>query len=79
MVHWRREWQPTSVFLPQEPHEQYKKAKRALESPQIMHFRESWCSRQNKDFQKMSMFISLYSLNVLFYIAGMFKLRWLVE
>ena len=28
MVHWRREWQTTSVFLPWEPHEQYKKAKR---------------------------------------------------
>ena len=25
MVHWRREWQTTSVFLPQEPHEQYEK------------------------------------------------------
>ena len=23
MVHWRREWQPTSVFLPGESHEQY--------------------------------------------------------
>ena len=22
-VHWRREWQTTSVFLPREPHEQY--------------------------------------------------------
>ena len=28
MVHWRREWQNTSVFLPWEPHEQYEKAKR---------------------------------------------------
>ena len=27
VVHWRREWQITSVFLPWEPHEQYKKAK----------------------------------------------------
>ena len=26
--HWRREWQTTLVFLPWEPHEQYKKAKR---------------------------------------------------
>ena len=26
-VHWRREWQTTSVFLPWEPHEQYEKAK----------------------------------------------------
>ena len=25
MVHWRREWQTTSVFLPWEPHEQYKR------------------------------------------------------
>ena len=27
MVHWRKEWQTTSVFLPWEPHERYKKAK----------------------------------------------------
>ena len=27
MVHWRREWQTTSVFLPREPHEQYEKQK----------------------------------------------------
>ena len=27
MVHWRREWQTTSVFLPWEPHEQCEKAK----------------------------------------------------
>ena len=27
MVHWRREWQTTSVFLPREPHEQYEKVK----------------------------------------------------
>ena len=28
VVHWRREWQTTSVFLPQEPHERYEKTKR---------------------------------------------------
>ena len=28
VVHWRRQWQTTSVFLPWEPHEQYEKAKR---------------------------------------------------
>ena len=27
VLYWRREWQTTSVFLPQEPHEQYEKAK----------------------------------------------------
>ena len=27
MIHWRREWQTTSVFLPREHHEQYEKAK----------------------------------------------------
>ena len=27
LVHWRREWQTTSVFLPWESHEQYEKAK----------------------------------------------------
>ena len=26
VVHWRREWQTTSVFLPWEPHEQYEKS-----------------------------------------------------
>ena len=29
VVHWRREWQTTSLFLPWEPHEQYEKAKRS--------------------------------------------------
>ena len=28
VVHWRREWQTTPVFLPWEPHEQYAKVKR---------------------------------------------------
>ena len=28
VVHWRRDWQTTSVFLPWEPHEQYEKVKR---------------------------------------------------
>ena len=28
VVHWRREWQTTSLFLPWEPHEAYEKAKR---------------------------------------------------
>ena len=27
-MRWRRKWQPTPVFLPGEPHEQYEKAKR---------------------------------------------------
>ena len=27
VVHWGREWQTTSVFLPWEPHEQYEMAK----------------------------------------------------
>ena len=27
IVHWRREWQTTSVLLPWEPHEQYEKIK----------------------------------------------------
>ena len=27
-IHWKREWQTTPVFLLQEPHEQYEKAKR---------------------------------------------------
>ena len=30
VVHWRREWQTTSVFLPWEPHEQHEKVKRTL-------------------------------------------------
>ena len=28
MIQWKRKWQTTPVFLPQEPHEQYEKAKR---------------------------------------------------
>ena len=28
MVHWRRGWQTTSVFLPSEPHEQYDKGEK---------------------------------------------------
>ena len=28
VVHWRRQWQPTPVFLSREPHEQYEKARR---------------------------------------------------
>ena len=27
VVHWRMEWQTTSVFLPGEPHERYEKGK----------------------------------------------------
>ena len=30
MVYWRRKWQPTPVFLLQEPHEQYKKRQKAM-------------------------------------------------
>ena len=30
VVHWRREWPTTSVFLPWEPHEQYEKAKNGI-------------------------------------------------
>ena len=37
MVHWRREWQTTSVFLPWEPHEQYEKAKRFIFSVDIYY------------------------------------------
>ena len=28
MVHWREEWQTTSVLLPHEPHDHYENAKR---------------------------------------------------
>ena len=28
VVHWKREWQTTSVFLPREPHEQYELKKK---------------------------------------------------
>ena len=27
MIHWRRKWQPTLVYLPREPHEQYENGK----------------------------------------------------
>ena len=32
VVHWRGEWQTTSVFLPWEPHEQYEKAEKTLKN-----------------------------------------------
>ena len=28
MIRWRKKWQPTPVFMPGEPHEQYEKVKR---------------------------------------------------
>ena len=31
VVHWRRQWQTTSIFLPCEPHEEYEKAQRYWE------------------------------------------------
>ena len=37
VVHWRRKWQTTSVFLPWEPNEQYEKAKR--------YYTERWTPR----------------------------------
>ena len=30
VVHWRRGWQTTSVFLPRKPHEQYEKTKKNM-------------------------------------------------
>ena len=53
MVHWRREWQTTSVFLPWEPHEQYKKAKRydtaagVLQSMGSQRVRHGWVTELN--------------------------------
>ena len=58
MVHWRREWQTTSVFLPWEPHEHYEKQKdRTLkdELPRLVDtwyaMREEWrnSSRRNEE------------------------------
>ena len=31
-VHWKRKWQPTPVFMPQEPHEHYENAKEDMTS-----------------------------------------------
>ena len=60
MVHWRREWQTTSVFLPWEPHEQYEKAKRKLkdELPRLVGAQnatgDQWRnnSRQNEEMEQ---------------------------
>ena len=56
MVHWKREWQTTSIFLPWEPHEQYDKAKRydtERWTPQIsrcpINYREKWRSDSRKN------------------------------
>ena len=41
VVHWRREWQTSSAFLPWEPHEQYEQyelwASMTLNNPRILH------------------------------------------
>ena len=39
VVHWRREWQTTSVLLTWEPHEQYEKAKRYNKLGKFVLFR----------------------------------------
>ena len=46
MVHWKSEWQTTSVFLPLEPHEQYEQYEnplvKAMVFPVVMYGCESW-------------------------------------
>ena len=58
VIHWRREWQITSVFLPWEHHKQYEKAKRydtERWTPQVgmcpIYYWEEWRknSRKNKE------------------------------
>ena len=60
VVHWRREWQTTSVFLRWEPHEKYEKAKRQdteIWTPQVSRcqlcYREEWKnnSRKNEEME----------------------------
>ena len=70
MVHWRREWQTTLVFLVREPHEQYEKAKRSdstngyhqMGDPEIrliIFFAakdgEALYSQQKQDWQQLTM------------------------
>ena len=55
LVHWRREWQTSSVFLPWEPHEQYKNMTLKYEMPRSVGTQyateEEWRnnSRKNKE------------------------------
>ena len=56
MVHWRREWQTTSVFLPLEPHEEYEKQNDMTlkdELPKLVgaHYatREEWRNNSRKN------------------------------
>ena len=45
VVHWRREWQTSSAFLPWEPHEQYEKAKTGtINGTQIQEREDKWGS-----------------------------------
>ena len=50
VVPWRREWQTTPVFLPQEPHEQYEKAKRW--DPQSVGVRYTTGEEQRNSYRK---------------------------
>ena len=54
MAHWRREWQTTSVFLPWEPHEQHKKAKRTLkeELPRLVGAQYATGEEWRSNFRK---------------------------
>ena len=55
MVHWRWEWQTSSVFLPWEPHEQHENAKRydtERWTPQLSRCPIYYCRRAEKLLQK---------------------------
>ena len=54
-VHWRREWQTTSVFLPWEPHEQHEKAK----EPEIKLTISTGSSKKQENSRKTSIFTLL--------------------
>ena len=43
VVHWRREWQTTPVFLQQEHHEQHKKAKTTDTGHHFLSFQLGLC------------------------------------
>ena len=44
VLHQRRKWQPTTVFLPQEPHEQYEKTKRYNTGDEHLRSESVYCA-----------------------------------
>ena len=61
VVHWRRKWQPTPVFLPREPHGQYEKTKNMILEDEPLRSEGIWyatgeeCRAVTSSFRKNEM------------------------